>query len=130
MGRITLWCRSYAVVTVEPATATLWVDPQKIDDAVLSHLTGVAELKPYSGAVPDIAELLSVRRTTIAGMLALVSPPYVEWLTSVCLHRARELRQWLRRRLPSLCCLTRSRATSRSIVFCTYYGRTKKLHTA
>lgn len=50
---------SYAVVTVEPPTATLWVDPQKLDDAVLSHLSGLAELNPYTGAVPEIAQLLT-----------------------------------------------------------------------
>ena len=47
---------SYAVLTAEPPTATLWVSPDKMDDAALAHLSELAELRPYDGAVPDIAE--------------------------------------------------------------------------
>jgi Xaa-Pro aminopeptidase len=49
---------SYAVVTVDPPTATLWVEPDKMDDAAFTHLTALAELRPYDGAVPDLAGLL------------------------------------------------------------------------
>lgn len=61
--------RSYALVTVEPPSATLWVDPQKLDDAVLGHLTELATLQPYNGAVSEVVELLSVNNISDAWAL-------------------------------------------------------------
>ena len=50
---------SYAVVTVEPPTVALWIDPAKLSPAVMEHLgANDVESHPYEGAVEGIAQLI------------------------------------------------------------------------
>ena len=44
------------------------VAPDKMDDAAFEHLTALAELKPYDGAVPDIATHLKSTVPEVVGL--------------------------------------------------------------